>query len=180
MTREQIKNKIKELKEFHKQTFEVLKEKNPRFSPKMVYKMKDGKTYLSMFDNELDSGEKIYFEKINRDYDYEDDARTLYVVDTAKINKKHVKKYKSSNGYVLYRVPIKYAEKVEINPDVLVRDYGKNLSVKDMSIYDFACLILKVPNSSMSWLNSMISVSLNKDTINNQITNSSDDEKSPF
>lgn len=171
LTAEQKKIKLAELKRFHQTKFDVLGVKDPLFIPKMAYKPtgKDDKV-VSFFPSELKKGQDIYTEFVSREYDPEDlPERRLW---KWRYNPYWETEYETvqhdAQGNVRYLIPV--LELFPVGQNIISAETaqmkmfdnlvdstdGVNAPITEMTILDFAAIMLKQPVSSKEWLNNII------------------------
>jgi hypothetical protein len=157
------KAKIELLKNYHKKTFSKLGVTNPAYSPKMAY-YDAGERVISFFPSEVEKGEDIFTEFVSRDYDSEDDARTLY---KWKYNPHYATEYRvtaphSANHTIRYIIPVeelidcttvKVAEVIE---EFDMPDPDQDLPIDQLTIRDLAAILTGKPVSMKSWLNEIV------------------------
>lgn len=164
------REKTKELYEEHVWKFEILKEQDPLFIPKSAYipRGKDEK-YIGFFPSELIQGKDIYTEFTSYDLSSEDPSRTLYKYT---YNPYFEEEYEKTDGVNFrYLVPIKELTPIIINNPSDVDDEeeesdsgfpdfnllgDKDCKITDMTLKDFAAIMLKKPVSDKEWLNKLI------------------------
>jgi hypothetical protein len=157
------------LRVFHQDTFNKLNLKNPILIGKMAFKPKglDNK-HCAFFYSELKNTGDIYLEFTNRFCEPETENRALYVL---KHNPHYNEEYaKSEKG--MFLVPIdelvlvkKYtlSEVNNMNPivtqaamDFVLPELTDDPAIGEMTIRDFAAIMLKAPISNKSWINDLI------------------------
>jgi len=160
------KEKIAVLREKHQFIFDTLDIPNALFYPKMAYRPhgKD-ELYVSFFANELKREGDIYTEFVSRDYMSEDSNRTLWMW---RYNPHWEEEYETTEpndlGHVRYLVPVSELIKVNLPKEKVPADpfkaFGDDLiddvSLSDMTIRDFAAIMLGRPLSYKPWLNKLI------------------------
>ena len=109
MTPAERKEKVKKLKEEHKEFFKTIS-KSSLYIPKMAYRP-PGKDdlYVSFFPSEMVKGSRntMYTEFVSIDYDAEDPKRTLYEFDVPKNWKEKYELIVSNSGYERHLIPVK-------------------------------------------------------------------------
>lgn len=155
------KTKIKNLEAHHKKTFSQLGVKNPFYSPKMAYFLM-GERVISFFVSELEKEEDIYTEFVSRDYDSEDETRTLYKF---KYNPHYKTEYKATephdaNQSVRYIVPVAELHACIPSDDTLeefdMPDPDQDLPIDQLTIRDLAAILTGKPVSMKKWLNEIV------------------------
>jgi hypothetical protein len=158
------KAKIELLKNYHKKTFSKLGVTNPAYSPKMAY-YDAGERVISFFPSEVEKGEDIFTEFVSRDYDSEDDERTLY---KWKYNPHYATEYRvtaphSANHTIRYIIPVE--ELIDCtNTTVAVVDEeefdmpnpDQDLPIDQLTIRDLAAILTGKPVSMKKWLNEIV------------------------
>jgi hypothetical protein len=101
------KTKISLLLDHHRPMLNKMGITNPNYCPKMAY-MDRGERVVSFFPSEIERGEDIYTEFVSRDYDSEDETRTLY---KWKYNPHYASEYRvtephSANHTIRYIIPV--------------------------------------------------------------------------
>ena len=158
------KAKIELLKQYHKKTFSMLGVKNPTFFPKMAY-FDSGERVISFFPTEVEKGEDIYTEFVSRDYDSEDETRTLY---KWKHNPHYAKEYRattphSANQTIRYLIPVEElidcsnATLTVIEEDEFdMPNPDQDLPIDQLTIRDLAAILTGKPVSMKKWLNEIV------------------------
>jgi hypothetical protein len=173
------REKTEELLTEHQWKFLHLHVENPLFIPKSAY-IPRGKTehYVSFFPSELIRQQDIYLEFVSYDLIPEDSSRTLYKL---RANPYYDEEYEKTEGDSFrYLVPVKELEKIEIiNPEsetefiglddlitkpvaetkiseIKTSDIDNDYKLSDITVRDFAAIMLKKPISSKEWLNKLI------------------------
>jgi hypothetical protein len=160
---------LEKLRVFHQETFNKLNLKNPILIGKMAYKPKELNTkHCAFFYSELKNTEDIYLEFTNRFCEPETEDRSLYVL---KHNPHFGEEYaKSEKG--MFLVPIDeliLVKKYNLNEvnniqtvdsqsfiDFTLPDPKNDPAIGEMTIRDFAAIMLKAPISNKSWINDII------------------------
>jgi hypothetical protein len=149
--------KVRELRKAQQPVFDALDVPQAMYCPKMFY-TPSGKSelYVSFFITELQRGQDIYTEMVSRDYNSEDNSRTLYRWNYNELWKTQ---YESTGTTPeRYLIPVSELEKVTIGeepeeePDLDEDDFP----ISDMSIRDFAAIMWLRPISRHTWLNDLI------------------------
>jgi hypothetical protein len=155
------KAKIEILKSHHKKVFSQLGVKDPFFSPKMAY-FDSGERVISFFPSEIERGEDIFTEFVSRDYNSEDETRTLY---KWKYNPHYASEYKvtephSANHTIRYIIPVE--ELIVCSADVSeidefdMPDPDQDLPIDQLTIRDLAAILTGKPVSMKKWLNEIV------------------------
>lgn len=161
------KEKIAALFEKHKPLFRKLKIKEPNYIPKMGYFDSSVRArVIALFESEISKGVDIFTEFVNKDYDSEDESRTLYMW---KYNAHYKEEYKTTDphpttGHVRYLIPV---DELIIAKELVVKDDfaseeinipnpDTDLPMDQMTIRDFAAIHLNKPVSFKPWLNEII------------------------
>ena len=155
--------KIKELRSYHKPVFDAVGG-NPLYAPKMFY-TPSGKSeqHVSFFTSELQRGQDIYTEMVDRDYNSEDSSRTLYRWE---YNMYWESDYeKTTSNPVRYLVPVSELKKVNvfskesIEPMIKLNDKSvmqEDMSWDQLSIRDIMAILWKQPVSSKKFINDLV------------------------
>ena len=159
--------KIKELKQFHQPVFDAVGG-NPLYCPKMFY-TPSGKSepYVSFFISELQRGQDIYTEMVDRDFNSEDPSRTLYRWDYNTFWESEYEK--TSSAPVRYLIPVSQLNKVNVfsrakapeKKEISLRAPEKTVEQEDfpldeMSLLDLAAILWREPVSNKKSLNDLI------------------------
>jgi hypothetical protein len=159
------KERVLELREKHQLVFEEIGKPSAYFYPKIAYRPTDkDELYVSFFPSELNKGDDIYTEFINRDYNPEDSNRTLWVL---KYNPHWKEEYEPTQVNDLstarYLVPVSELSKVnlpkkeqEADPFKSLVDFTDDCALSQMTVRDFATIMLGRPLSHKTWLNNLI------------------------
>jgi len=166
ITTKEKAQKTAELRAYHKATLDKIGY-DVAYLPKLCYKpkIKDG-LHISFFPSELRAGVDLYTEFISKDYDSEDQTRTLYKwaynpnwedIYTA-VTKA------GSNIVSYYLVPVtdlipieRVVESEGIDETVLeLGDPDLDLPLDQMSMRDLFAILHKQPVSQKKWLNQLI------------------------
>jgi hypothetical protein len=180
LTTAERREKTEQLLEDQKWKFQILKEESPLFIPKSAY-IPRGKNehYVSFFPSELTRKEDIYTEFVSYDLTPEDPDRTLYKLRANPFFDEEYEKTEDAN--FRYLVPVKELEKIVIgDPEFtensefaeldsivslkpkaqesenLSSDPTTEIKLSDITLKDFAAVMLKVPCSDKEWLNNLI------------------------
>ena len=157
------KAKIELLKLYHKKTFAKLGVKNPTFLPKMAY-FDSGERVISFFPTEVEKGEDIYTEFVSRDYDSEDESRTLY---KWKYNPHYATEYRvttphAANHTIRYLIPVEELinctneESFNIEDEFDMPNPDQDLPIDQLTIRDLAAILTGKPVSMKKWLNEIV------------------------
>lgn len=158
------KTKIAELQKTHSALFKKLKVSTPLFIPKMSYFDSTlRETVISLFESEIKE-ENIYTEFVSRDYDSEDETRTLYMWKYNPFFKTEYKKTEPhpTTGHIRYIIPVSellIAKELvvdEIEDDIDIPNPDLDLPMDQMTMRDYACIKLQTPQSFKPWLNELI------------------------
>jgi hypothetical protein len=170
---EDKREKLRKLREFHQETFNQLDVPNAVFVPKMAYRPY-GKTelHIGFFASEISKGEDVYVEFCSRENDPEDPLRRLY---KWRFNPHFEEEYEKTEpngitGNVRYLVPVDELSVVKIHEEVKsgistnntildfdsLPDPDNDLPFDQMTMRDFAAIMLKKPVSNKKWLNDLI------------------------
>lgn len=165
MTTEERKAKITELREHHQPIFDALDISNALFFPKMAYRPKDkNEKFLSFFPSELKRGYDIYTEFVSREYEPEDQERTLW---KWRFNPHWEEEYEATKDLQpRYLIPV--SELIKVTPpkkaiskqtDFFDDDFdmqGDDAPFSEMTIRDLAAILMREPISKKEWLNNLI------------------------
>ena len=152
--------KIRELLELHAPVFEALGVTKASYMPKMFYTPsgKEG-LHLSFFISELQRGQDIYTEMVDRDYNSEDTNRTLYKWS---FNPNWDSAYDRTDKEPI-RVLVPASELVKIDPEKVLGAplpadgcTEDDCEIGSMTLRDLAAVMLKAPVSHKEWLNDII------------------------
>ena len=162
LTTEMRKERIATLREHHQPIFDSLGISDALFFPKMAYYPKEkNEKVISFFPSELRKGYDIYTEFVSRDYEFEDQQRTLWKI---RFNPHWETEFESTNDLQpRYLVPVSELTKVTV-------DLGKNTKsdfdfeaiaiddapLSECTLKDIAAILLRTPVSDKPWLNKII------------------------
>lgn len=155
------KTKIENLKSYHKKIFATMGVKEPFFSPKMAY-FDSGQKVISFFPSEIEKREDIFTEFVSRDYDSEDESRTLY---KWKYNPHYMQEYKvtephSANQSIRYIIPVDELhvcnEEISVIDEFDMPDPDQDLPIDQLTIRDLAAILTGKPVSMKKWLNEIV------------------------
>jgi hypothetical protein len=178
LTSAERRERTEQLLEEHRWKFDTLKEIEPLFIPKSAY-IPRGKNehYISFFPSELARKQDIYTEFVSYDLVPEDPERTLYKL---KANPFYDEEYeKTDDANFRYLVPVKELEKIvisnpevdedfseldeiitfkkpETKPEINLSDDLSEIPLSEISVRDFAAIMLRKPISNKEWLNKLI------------------------
>jgi hypothetical protein len=180
LTSAERREKTEQLLQEHKWIFDILKEEEPLFIPKSAY-IPRGKNehFVSFFPSELIRKQDIYTEFVSYDLVPEDPNRTLYKL---KANPFYDEEYeKTDDANFRYLVPVKELEKIvisnpeadnefseldeiitlkkpeaEAKPKINLSEDVSDIPLSEISVRDFAAIMLKKPISNKEWLNKLI------------------------
>lgn len=166
------KSSIEKLREKHQPILDRLGVPKALFYPKMAYKPK-GKSelFITFFTNELKKRSDIFTEFVSRDYDPEDEDRSLFLW---RFNPHWESEYECTEanefGNKRYYVPV--SELIKVNAEFLTdhavetQDLfssaappwlsGMDAPLSEMTVKDLAAILLKKPVSEKDWLNKII------------------------
>jgi hypothetical protein len=177
---EERKKMIAELREYHLPYLESLEDGNWRFIAKMRFGYPPDRT--KFFENEIDGSKEVYVEWVSRTYIPEDDRR-LYKYNFNPDYAKDYVKETSAEGYEWYIVPADRFELVkegetktklesikeprETHVDTLEFDFDmvnpdEDCPAENITLRDWAAMLLKAPVSRKEWLNKLIKESCQK------------------
>lgn len=154
------KAKVEELKSYHKKTFAKLGITNPVYSPKMAY-YDSGERVISFFPSEIEKGEDIYTEFVSRNYESEDETRTLYKWT---YNPHYASEYKVVNPQtelqtIRYIIPVEELTAYSADADTDefdMPDPDQDLPIDQLTIRDLAAILTGKPVSMKKWLNEIV------------------------
>ena len=161
--------KTEELIKFHDWKFNLIQEESPLFIPKCAYFPK-GKTelFIGMFASELKKGKDIYTEFTSIDLEPEDPDRILYKWRyNPHFEEEYEKTEPAANGHFRYLIPVAELIKIEFDaedtsttstfPDFEeIMDPDSDIPFNQITVRDFAAIMLKKPVSHKAWLNEII------------------------
>jgi len=160
-TPQERKHITEELRKKHKPIFDKLDAPDALYIPKMAYVPKGlNEVCMGFFESELDNGD-IYTEKVSMSMESEDPSRTLYKI---KYNPYYKDEYAASEpnnitGNVRYYVPFAEMEVVqepEEESEFNLIDPDEDMPLDQMTMRDFAAIVLVEPVSKKEWLNKII------------------------
>lgn len=160
-TPQERKHITEDLRKKHQPIFDALDVPNATYIPKMAYVPKGlNEVCMGFFESELEMGD-IYTEKVSMSMESEDPSRTLYKV---KYNSYFKDEYSASEpnsitGNVRYYIPFAEMEVVqepEEESEFNLVDPDEDMPLDQMTMRDFASIILKKPVSKKKWLNDLI------------------------
>ena len=155
------KTKISLLLDHHRPMLTRMGITNPHYCPKMAY-MDRGERVVSFFPSEIERGEDIFTEFVSRDYDSEDETRTLY---RWKYNPHYASEYRvtephSANHTIRYIIPVAELFAVENSNDSIddfeMPDPDSDLPISQLTIRDLAAIMTGKPVSMKPWLNEIV------------------------
>lgn len=158
-TKEERSAIVARMKEFHWETMKRFTSKNIYFFPKVPYLGANGIKVIGMFKSELEkTGDDVFIELINKNYEPLDQKRTLY---RYRYNPHFYEEYeKTPANNERYNIPIDELEIVWKLPDVqakeLTIDTDDDSNISQMTVRDFAAIMLRRPVSAKPWLNELI------------------------
>jgi hypothetical protein len=149
------KEKINLLKQKHEPLFSKLGIENPLYAPKMMF---GSPLVFYMFESEIKEAKDLYTEKVTRDFDSEDETRTLYVW---KYNPNYIKNYetKETSHGEMYVIP--FSELTPIIEDTDADEFDipnpdDDAPFSELTIRDLAAILTGKPVSHKNWLNKII------------------------
>ena len=158
--------RVKELRDYHLPVFEAMGVPHAFYSPKMFY-TPSGKSelHVSFFISEMQKGQSIFTEMVDRDYVSEDVSRTLYKWE---FNQFWESQYEKTPMEPI-RVLIPVSELNIVKPKSVIKQVSQTIEeelmdgcteddcdITSMTIRDFAAIMLKAPVSHKEWLNKLI------------------------
>jgi hypothetical protein len=155
------KTKIALLLEHHRPTLNKLGVTAPHFCPKMAY-IDKGERVISFFPSEVEKGEDIYVEFVSRDYDSEDETRTLY---KWKFNPHYATEYRITEPHtathtIRYIIPVAelfVVSAAQASMEMFdMPDPDSDLPISQLTIRDLAAILLGKPVSMKPWLNEIV------------------------
>jgi len=161
------KAKTQKLIDYHKSTFDALNIQNPFFVPCMAYKpYGKNELHISLFPSQLLKEKDIYTELINKEYDPDSETRTLYKWRHNKFWSEEYDSVEIENSTDRrYLVPLNELIPVE-KPQSVIREFEsfedifneeqEDILLSEMTIRDFAAIILRKPVSNKKWINQII------------------------
>lgn len=167
------KEQTRKLREYHQSTLDAIGAADVYFLGKLFYIPK-GKSekYIAFFHSEVSKGNDIYLEDCDRDNNPQDPERTLYKYKyNPHFEEEYEKTEPATNGAVRYLVPVMELQTINVQGSSKTQENGKvkiktnQLSVPDpeedlpigqMTVRDFAAIMLKEPVSRREWLNDLI------------------------
>lgn len=160
------KQRFQQMLEYHQKTFDALEIKNPLFVASMAYKpYGKNELHISLFPSQLLKGKDIYTELVSKDYTPETTLRTLYKwtynqywkeeYDSVELENTDDRRYLVPLSE-LHIVEIPISPIIEFNSFDEILDPGIDITIDEMTIRDFASIMLKKPVSNKKWLNELI------------------------
>jgi hypothetical protein len=166
MTTIDRKQKVQELIEFHQKTFDALGISNPFFVASMAYKpFGKSELHISFFPSQLLKGKDIYTELVNKEYDPDTTTRTLYKWNYNKFWKEEYDSVELENtDDRRYLIPISEliaieaptSKIIEFNTFDEIMDPDEDCPFDQMTVRDFAAIMLQRPISRKKWLNEIL------------------------
>jgi len=169
--KEEKKEKFRKLREFHQPTFVEMGVPDAFFIPKMAYRP-TGKSelYIGLFPSEVTRGIDLYIEFCSRENDPEFEDRGLY---KWKYNAHFEEEYEKTDpvgaaSNFRYLIPIAELIKIKTYDQNQVAqtqiefdlpDANIDLPFDQLTMRDFAAIMLKKPVSKKQWLNEIIKLS---------------------
>lgn len=166
------KEKIEYLRVKHQPVFTALGISDALFFPKMAYKPAGRSEYcISLFENELVRAADIYTEFVSRNYESEDDTRSLYLW---RYNPHWEEEYErttsKSTGSVMYLVPVSELVKVDTKGigngagrtptakvNAALSSLQEDANISELTIRDLTAILTGEPVSNKEWLNKILS-----------------------
>ena len=150
--------KITELQKKHSSLFTQEGEKNPLFIPKMFF---GNPKVFYLFPSELKHGRDIYTESVDKEYNSEDETRTLYKWT---FNKNYETQYATKQfGHstdCMYIIPFSELNVVEeedvFEAEFKMFDTDADAPISEMTMKDLYAMLQNKPVSSKEWLNKLI------------------------
>lgn len=166
---EEKKKRLEELKAFHAGTLNKLGVPLSSFIPKLSY-VPPGKTeqYIAMFTSEMQKKVDLYIEFTHKEnLPLDPENRTLYRLKyNAFYNEEYEKTEPGHNGAVRFLVPVseltviqKYGEAAaqeEVAQEFELPDNITDLPFDQMTIRDYAAIMMRKPVSHKDWLNKIV------------------------
>tara|TARA_R110000868_G_scaffold5681_2_gene33571 strand:+ start:4945 stop:5457 length:513 start_codon:yes stop_codon:yes gene_type:complete len=154
------KEKIAQLKIKHDKVFEKLGIINPIYIPKMAF---GTPLSLAFFPSEFKDEKDIYTELVSRDYDSEDETRTLYKWkynsnwdDPAVYSHKPF----GHSSDVMHLIPLDELTPIVIDDDdadeFQIPDPDQDSPISELTIRDLAAMLTGKPVSMKPWLNKIM------------------------
>ena len=154
--------RIKALREHHLPVFDYLGLERAYYAPKMFY-TPSGKDelHVSFFISELQRGQDIFTEMVDRGYNSEDVTRTLYKWP---FNPEWEHAYEKTSTEPT-RILIPVSKLVKVDPERAIPSTNEELpdgcseddcDITSMTMKDFAAIMWKEPVSDKLWLNALI------------------------
>jgi hypothetical protein len=162
------KTKVAELREYHQSTFDALGIPDAYYYPKLAYRPKGkDELHISLFPSELRKGTDIYTEFVSTDYVLQDSERTLWKLHFNPHWEEEYDTTDAAESMVRYLIPVSELVKVKApakptRSGAIVTEFEdfSNLlddcPITEMTVRDFAAIMLKKPVSSKSWLNDLV------------------------
>lgn len=180
VTTEERKKRIAELREYHQPFFDKIGESRARFIAKMLYGWPPDR--CNFFENEISNPTPLYVEWVSRGYHPEDDRRLYKYIHNPDYATEYAKEVKD-DGLVMYVVPVDKFElvkdveynipkeeeektsepvqaKLELEFDLVNPD--EDCPAENITLRDWAAILLKAPVSRKEWLNKLIKDSCQK------------------
>lgn len=168
------REKLRKMRDFHMPTFKALGIDDPFFLPKLAYRPPEcEERCIAFFASEIAREQDIYVEFAGQDLEPQDPERRLYKWRynyNFREEYVHVKTNSSERWYI----PVAELIVVKSNsPDIKVEEVAsgqlqlsltsetnpqkyEDILLKDASLRDLACVLLKVPSTNKAWLNELI------------------------
>ncbi len=169
LTKEERVKKVAELREYHQEYFDLIGDTKARFAAKMRFGYPPDRS--KFFAKEIGGSNPLYVEWVSRQYEPEDDRR-LYRFDPEPDYETIFEKEVSEEGYEWYIVPVerftlvkdgqhKGGSIVEPVQSALDLDFDivnpdEDCAMDNITLRDWAAILLKTPVSRKEWLNKII------------------------
>lgn len=171
------KKRIAELREYHQPHFDKIGEPRARFIAKMLYGWPPDR--CNFFENEISNPTPLYVEWVTRGYYPEDERRLYKYIYNPDYATDYVKEVKD-DGLEMYVVPVdkfelvKDGEPVKVDAPkqepaqgMLELDFDlvnpdEDCPAENITLRDWAAILLKAPVSRKEWLNKLIKDSCQK------------------
>lgn len=173
MTNEERKKRVAELKEHHQSYFDSIGESKARFTAKMLYGNPEKSKF---FYSEIGNDSPLYVEFVTRDY-VPQAARNLYVYKFRADYDSFFIKEQTESGLEMYVVPFENFTKVasdeepvkqlgiaqgSLDLDFDIINPDEDCPMDNITLRDWASILLRVPVSRKEWLNKLIKESCQK------------------
>lgn len=178
LTADERKKRVADLRETHQPYFEEIGEPRARFTAKMLYGYPPDK--CKFFYSEIATENPLYVEFVSWDYKPEDDRRLYSYKFNPNYETDYVKE-QTESGIEMYVVPIQQftmvkgpdntpvpvVEDTKITQASLDLDFDiinpdEDCPADNITLRDWAAILLKAPVSRKEWLNKLIKESCQK------------------